>query len=217
MDFSLRNIDDNTWLVFIFLGIFVLIVIGKQLYPRRFQEFLMLPVTDKYFAIEGKNYEFFHPFTLLMFTVQVAALSLILYFLKVFFGNGTSNAAWVAYIQMIAASSVFILSKFYLEKIVGVVFNIETYINKYLFEKLSYTNWLALLMAVGCFIIFYSSLDNLIAFKIFIPVVGVLFLIALLSTYKRNSDTISRNFFYFILYLCALEIAPLLILYKIVS
>ena len=49
----------------------------------------------------------------------------------------------------------------------------------------------------------------------FIILLTVINTIGLLTSYKSNLNLIKRDFFYFILYLCALEIGPYIILYKV--
>jgi len=50
--------------------------------------------------------------------------------------------------------------------------------------------------------------------------IGLIILInsvGLVTTFKNHQKLILNNLFYFILYLCALEIGPYLILYKIIA
>ena len=82
----------------------------------------------------------------------------------------------------------------------------------YLFSsKIAYLYNMALILFPLLIIINYSIISILVLFWVFIS----LFLLSLLLLLVNNKNLIIKQLFYFILYLCALEIAPLLIIYKI--
>ena len=102
-----------------------------------------------------------------------------------------------------------------IEKMIGSIFNMESTIDKYLYQKLSYRNFLAVLVFVANLIVLYVLEPT----KILLVSIGIGILIlngiTLFYSYKTNRNLIFRQLFYFILYLCALEISPYIILYKV--
>ncbi|UJH90523.1 DUF4271 domain-containing protein [Antarcticibacterium sp. 1MA-6-2] len=104
-----------------------------------------------------------------------------------------------------------------MEKIIANVFDIDDTAEHYLFQKHTYRNFITL-----CFlpvIIFLVYSPNPAKNAIF-TVIGI-FGFAILYTYfriiRKNGSLVSRNWFYFILYLCALEITPYVILFKLIT
>ncbi|WP_461302409.1 DUF4271 domain-containing protein [Aureisphaera sp.] len=217
MDYSLRTIEHLDWITFLLVGLFGILALVRSLYPRRFYEFMMLPLTDKYFALQGKGYEIKHPFNVFLFAIQIVSFSLFIY-LIIRHSPSNSNALnpWL-FIQLLTGVTVFLLGKYVIEKMIAHIFHLESVMNSYLYEKLSYASLISLLALIFSVLIFYVIPLDPVFLWVYIGSIVVLFVISLISSYKRNANLILRHFFYFILYLCALEIAPFIILYKILD
>ena len=215
MDFSERLIISTDWATYLLVGCFALFAIAKYFYPRRFHEFSLLPITNQYFFVHGKNDELNHPFNMLLFVTQIISVSIFAYILfSVFNPAEVINNKWL-FIQICAAYSLFVLIKFSLEKIVANIFSLDEIINDYLYQKLSYRNFLGILFFVGNLFFLYIYPPTAVSLIIFTGCLLALNAIVLLYSYKNNGNLILGNFFYFILYLCALEIAPYIILYNL--
>ncbi len=176
----------------------------------------MLPITDKYFAMQGKGYEIKHPFNVSLFFIQVVSFSLFIYLFLIHKQPEVSTNKWL-FIQLFTGVSLFILVKYILEKMIAHIFGMDSIINNYLYEKLSYSSLIAIVVLIFNILLFYTITPNSLILWVAIASIGILFVISLISSYKRNANLILRHFFYFILYLCALEIAPFIILYKILD
>lgn len=214
MNYVVRTFENINWVTLVLVGCLLCYAAAKYLYPKRFQEFTLLPVTNKYFLLLGKGDEIKHPFNILLFLPQVALVSLFIFlFLRT--TNGNIDQPAVLFLQICTLYAVFVLSKYVIEKLIGVIFNLETVINKYLYQKLSYRNLLSVLFFIGNLVFFYVYEPSLTLLCIFIGLAIVLNSVTLFYSYKTNSQLIFREFFYFILYLCALEISPYIILYKV--
>lgn len=74
---------------------------------------------------------------------------------------------------------------------------------------------MSVLFLIMLFIVAYITPINKEIMIVFCLVTLVINAIALFYSYKTNRKLIITNFFYFILYLCALEISPYIILYKV--
>lgn len=214
MDISERLIVSTDWATYMLLASFVLLALAKYIYPKRFHEFSLLPLTNQYFFVHGKNDALGHPFNIMLFTVQVLCVSIFIFlFFQVFNPSEAQNNKWL-FLQICTAYCVFVLIKYSLEKMVANIFSIDDAINNYLYQKLSYRNFLGILFFVGNLFFLYIFRPTALALLFFGAGILVLNAIALLYSYKKNGKLILHNFFYFILYLCALEIAPYIILYK---
>ena len=211
MQYIDRTIESLDWITFILIGCIVLVTIIKIVYPKRFEDFIKLPISNNYFLTKGKFEELKHPFSLLFFLIQVLTLSL---FINLFFLEKGKFSA-VIFIKIVLASFTFILIKTGIEKLIGSVFDIETIINKYIFTKLSYRNFISLSLIALNFIFYFSIEPNIELLIIFGGFIILLNLYTLFINYKNYRSLVFSNFFYFLLYICALEISPYLILYKV--
>ncbi|RMA66343.1 DUF4271 domain-containing protein [Ulvibacter antarcticus] len=209
-----RYIESLDWITLLLVSCLVLYAVAKSSYPRRFHEFIMLPLNSKYFFVHGKNDDIKHPFNLLLFIAQVISVSLFIFlYVKIKSPNILESNPWL-FVQICSAYTFFVLIKLILEKIVGTIFNLDTIINSYLYQKLSYRNLMSILLFIGNLIFFYAVDPTLNLITIFVVLIILLNCIALYNSYKTFGNLILSNFFYFILYLCALEISPYIILYK---
>ena len=214
MEYLERHIVTLDWITVLTMVSLVLLAICKYLYPKRFEEFFLLPITNKYFLVQGRNESIEHPFNILMFVVQVISASLFFWlFIKVFRPANAEQNHWL-FVQICTGYSVFILIKFSVEKIIGSVFSIDNFINRYLYQKLSYRNLIGALLLIVNILLFYTVQPNPLILAIIILVIVILNVITLFSSFKSNGNLIMGNLYYFILYLCALEISPYIILYK---
>ena len=214
MEYVVRTFENLDWITAVLVGCLLCYTLAKYLYPKRFQEFTLLPVTNKYFLLLGKGDEIKHPFNVLLFVPQVVLVSLFLFlFLKT--SKYNVENPFILFIQICSAYSVFVLAKFIIEKLIGAIFNLEIIINKYLYQKLSYRNLLAIVLFIGNIIFFYIHQPTITLLLIFLALLIILNIITLFYSYKTNSQLIFSELFYFILYLCALEISPYIILYKV--
>ena len=197
------------------MGCVVLYSLSKYLYPDRFQEFILLPITNKYFLVQGKSNEIQHPFNIILFISQVISVSLLIYLIiKAARPETVSSNPWI-YIQICTGYAAFILVKYYFEKIISVVFSLEPLLNQYLYEKITYRNFLAIFIFLGNLVFFFIYEPTLTVLFVFLGIIVVINVVSIFYSYKMNGKLILRNFFYFILYLCALEISPYFILYKL--
>ena len=183
-----------------------------MIYPKRFDEFIIIPGSNKYFLVKGKNDELNHPFNILLLIVQIVVFSLFIY---LFFEERTNSDPFL-FIQIVLVYSVFIIVKMLFEKIVGALFSIEKLINNYLYHKLTYLNLFSLLLFIVNVLFFYLLVPSKIALISIGAGLLVLNLLFILYSVRSYRTLIIDNFFYFILYLCALEISPLLLLYKLI-
>jgi len=71
----------------------------------------------------------------------------------------------------------------------------------------------ALLLFPFLIVVMYSFLSTYWLLGFFV----LLFILSIVLTFVNNKNLIVSKLFYFILYLCALKIAPLLIIYKITA
>jgi len=214
VDFSVRLIESTDWATYLLVACFILFALSKYFYPKRFHEFSMLPLTNQYFFVHGKDDELNHPFNMMLFAAQILCVSIFVFLLfGVFNPSEVEKNEWL-FLQICTAYTVFVLIKFSLEKIIGNIFSLDKFINNYLYQKLSYRNFLGILLFIGNLFFLYIYPPKPLAIYIFCIAIVALNAIALLYSYKKNGKLISNNFFYFILYLCALEISPYIILYK---
>lgn len=211
-----RFYEYQDWITLIFLACFTLLVLAKLLFPQRFEEFISLLNSSKFIAFKGKENKAFHAFNILLLVTQALAISVFLYITYTYFFK-TSSTAIVVFIRIFTAYISLILIKAGIEKIIGNIFELDEKIDYYLFQKLSYRNFISIFILIASLFLVYTINPT----GLILGGIGALAILAnaigLIIIYRRNQSVLSANWFYFILYLCALEIAPYIILYKLIT
>ncbi len=143
------------------------------------------------------------------------SLGLILYQFAWYYRKVFPISGFELFISFTAIIGVLIILKFILLKFIGFIFDIGGVINEYIAVlNLTYFSLAFVLLAVG---VCFSLLANPLIPQL-IPVSAVIAGIIFVWQYLRKSLNIISDFrfhkFYLFLYLCALEICPVLILIK---
>ena len=151
-------------------------------------------------------------FTVFLFIVQIVSFSFFIHLLLTSFGY-TIKTDWISFIQVFTFLTVFILSKYLIEKIIGTAFDIEEFVEQFNLQKVSYRTFIGLfLLPFNCFLFYNDSIShNLMLFFLFI--ILIINILTYLLSIKNYQNLLIGNLFYFILYLCALEIAPYYFMY----
>ena len=195
----------------------LLVTVAKLAYESRFVDFAELLINEKYLLKAGKDIQFENPFNLILFTVQFLSISLFLYIAFIQFDVDSDVTSFLLYLRIALAYVVFVSLKFFIERMLGVLFKGEQQLNAYQLSKLSYRSYFALILIPVNAIFVYVVHPNMLIIQIVVGIFLIFNIISLFNTYRRYEKLIYNNLFYFILYLCALEIAPYFILYKVFS
>src|SRR5690554_1555281 len=216
LEYTERILESNDWATFLLVGCFLLLSASKYFFPQRFEEFIQLPLSDRYLSVRGKDDAVSHPFNVMLFVIQLVCVSIFIFLLIESFNPTVVERNQWLFVQILTGYSVFVLVKFLVEKIIAAILSIDAIIDHYLYHKLSHRNFLALLIFLGNLFFIYIVSPNQNILLLFGFAILFLNAIALFYSYKKYRNLIASNFFHFILYLCALEIAPYIILYKVI-
>ncbi|TYB79014.1 DUF4271 domain-containing protein [Bizionia myxarmorum] len=209
----LRNVISNDLFTILIVVGLILITIAKILFTKRFHEFVQVLGNSKYLKIYSKDQKFFDLFDGLLFINFVLAITI---FSFITYNHLTVDLelSAVVLLKFAAIVAIFFIMKTLIERLIGSVFEIDFLIENYLFQKISYKNFLGLLiMPLNAILIYGLFVGNVVIYGIW-ALILLIFIIGIITTVKTYQNLIKQNMFYFILYLCTLEIAPYIILYQ---
>jgi hypothetical protein len=207
-----RIIENKDWATLLFVLSFITIAITKSVFENRFGDFVNLLFSDKYIKVYRDSSHLKSGFTISLFLVQVVSLAFFIQFSLSTFGHA-SKTDWVLYVQIITFLIFFILSKYLIEKIIATAFNIEEFVEQFNLQKVTYRTYIGLLILPINIILFYY---DTVSRNIPILIIAILLAINTLTYFisiKKYQNVIFGKLFYFILYLCAFEIAPYYFIY----
>ena len=212
----LREFISNDWYVVFCLVSLVVILMAKKIDAQRFSEFLKLFGNNNYLRIYLKEHSFFDRFDSLLFInfcINFVVFGGIGY--QFVFEPVTMNL--LKFSQLFSFVAVVVLLKIGLELFLGYVLDLRTLFNILTFQQISSYNFIGLiLLPLNAFIVFGVNFAPL---AIILTMVLILLIVVagMTKTVQSNLNILLNNFFYFILYLCTLEIGPYLILYKVLN
>jgi len=210
--FHPRIIENKDWATALFILSFVLIAMTKSIFENRFNEFSRLIISDKYLKVYKDSSQMMSWFTVFLFVVQLISFSFFIHMILYQFGN-VLKTDWLVYTQIFTFLTVYILSKYLIEKIIAIAFDIEEFAEQYNLQKVSYRTYIGIfLLPINCFLFYYDTFPR-VFLLVFIFIVLIINLFTYLVTLKNYQNILLGNLFYFILYLCALEIAPYYFMY----
>jgi hypothetical protein len=210
-----RTVISNDWLTLLFATTLCLLVVTRLLFRKKFALFLGFLFSSEYQnqAI-AKQEKTINTFTSLLFLVQVISFSIFGYVAVTFFRPYLVDAPFL-FVKISSFILFFVIIRYILEKIMAVILEIEPYIDAYNFHKINARNLFGLvLIPVNLVLVYYGYQHKIVFFSviIFFLFYNLIVLFLLLKNYQK---LIISKLFYFILYLCALEIAPYLVIYKL--
>lgn len=194
----------------------IFVVTVKQLFSSRFADFLEINWNVKYLKIYGKERKNRDVFNVLLFLNLIVGLSIF------------SHSIYSDMLTPLPSSNITILSfgitfailivlKIAIEIMVARVFAISEVIKVYIFQKMAYLNFSGLVLILINFFLLFSVLEKRLIIYLGFSVIVLINLSGFTRFLRRYQKTIIPNFFYFLLYLCAFEIAPYIILYKAIN
>ena len=209
-------LENNDWIAAVFLAILLLLTLIKILFKRRLSHTNVLFLQQKYLLIYFDKDKSTTPnvFQSLFFIVQILVLSLLFYFVNYHFYFKTTFLSFKGFFVIAGIVGLYFSCKFCVDLFLAKIFNLEQVFSKFMYERQSYYNNLVLWILPVLIVSVYASKFNknlfVVVFTIFMLLSFVRYMLLLLN----NKKLAISNLFYFILYLCALEIAPLIIVLK---
>ena len=193
----LRDTVSNDLLTVILFCSILLIVILKKIDPLKFKLIISLRKSDinnKFFGIKFID--------IIYKILFVSNLSILLTFYKI------DKFEIVVYLSLFKLLSIFFILRIFIDYMIGNLFAIKEIMKNYINSKIIYFNSLGFILLIFNFLVtyyFYFS-NNFTLIYIFI---SLLFLVYIyFSIFFSMKKILIKNWFYFILYLCTLEIIP---------
>lgn len=207
-----RVIENKDWATLLFIICFVIIAINKSLFENQFNEFIRLPFSKKYSATYKDTSNLYSTFTVTLFFVQLISYSFLIQIILSYF-DLTTKDNWITFIQIFTAISASILIKFYIEKIVANIFNIEEFLETFNLKKVTFRTYIGLLFLPIVILLYYNNFLSIGIIRAFIVIIGLGMVYFYFLSILNYQKLILSKIFYFILYLCTLEIGPYYFLY----
>jgi len=208
-----RIVISNDWVTLLILGIVILIVVANFVDQKRLHSLFVLPFNKSY-RLNYSN-ETWQIFNFLFFVISNLILSLYLFVIIQKFNPNFIAYSSYPFLKIVLFVIIYWVFRYSIGKLTAVLFEIKKINNEASFIKMSYYYSSTLYLLIFLIFSLYFFESNTLFLYITSSFFVVLLLLRYLYFLNYFKSFISSHFFYFILYLCTLEIAPLLIVFKI--
>lgn len=211
MEAILRDQYTVDWITIILFSSIFFMVLAKMGFYGRFLNYMILPFNNKYIFLYQKKDRLFNWFSIFFSIFQLLNFALFIYFVNKIFFQFEKEHQFEVYLLIFISLFVFLSLKILLQFGNGFIFNANKTISEIVFKKLSYLNYSGIVMLFANLILNYVLQESKAVVFISIVLIFLINAIGWITTLRNHQKFIASNFVYFILYLCALEIAPIII------
>ncbi len=212
----LREVITYEWFTVFFVLCLSVLAFTKYTFANRFNDFTMVIGNSRYLKVYAKEQKFIDFFDGLLFanlTISLAIFAYLAYSTLV----EPLEFNLVLFAKLVFGIASIMLIKILLERLIGSIFEIDKVIDDYLFQKINYKNFSGLVLLPINIILIYAVNPSKLLIYIILSVLILINLVGFITTLKTYQKSILGNLFYFILYLCALEIGPYIVLFKLLT
>ncbi len=210
----LRDIISNELYTILLVTGLLIVAIAKLASPKRFDDFILVLGNSKYLKIYSREQKFFDKFDALLFGNLIISLSIFIFISYQYLVDGRSLSFGLM-LKLSFSIALLILIKVLIERLIGSLLEIDKLIDLYLFQKITYKNYLGILLIPINALLLFGFKPSLPIIYVIIILLLIVNIVGLITSFKTHQSLIKSHYFYFILYLCTLEISPYIILYKV--
>ena len=211
MEPVLRKIGELDWITLIIFSSVIFLVLAKSLFYGRFLNFMILPFNNKYIFLYNKKDRLMNWFHIFFTAFQLLNLSLFLYLVISIHKPNEVLPTPLLFALILGLVFLFLFVKILIQLGNSTIFNNESVIAEILFKKISYLNYSSLVMFLANVMLTYVFIGSKTVILLSSAVILLILIIGWVTIIKTHLKFFTNYFFYFILYLCALEIAPIII------
>lgn len=209
---AIEKIDISTnWVTLIFLVLLLSVFLLKGFHRTKLKEYFFAFFNKGFIVSEiEERASLLNRFSLVLFFFTTGTFGLLTFFLMNYFSQEVFleiSLFWKTLLFFVGYLTV----KRILEKLFVILFSIQTETVSFLTAKSIYTHTISLWTFPVLILFFYAALPNQILFGFIL----FLFVIKLGLLFANNKNLILSKLFYIILYICAFEIAPPFLLFKL--
>ncbi|MBI2280464.1 MAG: DUF4271 domain-containing protein [Bacteroidetes bacterium] len=210
---TLKNTNNKTWPSIVLTSALLLLAFTKAFGSNRIRQ-IYKSMFSYYSANEVVREEkvFFHQVNFSLFLLYLFTISLLLYFVSTYVHpNNNYPLLYPFILGMVTAAY---LIKFVFNFILGYLFDFSQLVPTYIYNVLLYNYSLGIMLIPGLALIYFSDFQNFAILNfVILPLIAFVLLIRFIRFFAIG---ISNNvsYLYIILYICTLEILPLVVLGK---
>ncbi|RLD44878.1 MAG: hypothetical protein DRI86_06425 [Bacteroidetes bacterium] len=206
------NSMGNNWIFYWLSLIGVLIFLSKSLFPKHFNNIIQALINNRaYNNLTKEGIVWRHPLNIILTSAYILSISLVL-FTRISHSLNINLDIYYA-LKIVLSIIILIFTKLIIVLFTQVVFQIKSLLSNYLnYLFLSYS-FLGIILFFFLWILLYADYQFGVYISAILTTMVYLFRIYKLLSLRNSKNNF--NLFHFIIYLCTVEILPLVIFRKL--
>ncbi len=210
----IRNLATDNWVTFLFVILIGLLVLLQYLFPVKYKNFTPLFKKEQFYVKYIGTFNLLDVFNLISILFFLTIFSFLMYKLVIYYKVYEDFTGFLLFGKLFLYGFLFLLIRYFLGKMVSKVMHISKATESVLFYKIIILTKISFYLFPFIIIFHYYDLDDFYVYLVLVS--GIILVYNYFQILLKNQRLIFKHLFYFILYLCTLEIAPLFIYLKIV-
>lgn len=212
-----RKTEGKEWMFYVLTGMLLLFALLRQLFAKYFQDLfrVFFRTSLKQKQIREQLMQNQLP-SLLLNVFFIATAGLYINFLLYRYGSAPINDFWLLYLYCCAGLCLIYIGKYIALRMAGWLFSMKEGAASYIFIVFIVNKIIGIFLLPVLALLAFAE-DPLYSISLVLSWCGIagLLLYRFVLGYAAIRNEIRFNLFHFFLYLCAFEVAPLLVLYKL--
>jgi hypothetical protein len=188
----------------------LLIAITKTLNNSKFKYFLQIYLNNSFLKFNSNENSYLSNFNVLLNINFIISTSMLITILLSYISFNNISFDISIFLKISSWLVLFICIKYLFEMLIGWAFDIGKFVASFNSQKTSFNKFIGIIIVLLNSLTIYTFPNSLTFLKISIFIIATLYLIGIYKVIRLNDNLILPNMFYFILYLCTLEIVPVL-------
>lgn len=212
----IREVISNDGYVYCSLISLLILLIVKTLHGKRLIDFTGFLGNSNYLRIYIKEHSFFDAFDSLLF-INFGVNIVAFFWIISQYVFGYSDMSITTFFGFFGLITVVVLIKIGFQLLLGYAFDLSTLFNILSFQQISSLNFVGIVLLPLNALMVFGLKFNPYLVQWTTVLIALILIIGLIKTTRSNLNLISINIFYFILYICTLEISPYLLVYNFLN
>lgn len=195
-----RSFTDNSWVFIVLLSIILLLGVSRIIFQRNYASLGTLTIFQE-------NQENFLPLALMTNAMLIMLIGLVFY---PFFQLNWNILDWPPVFNLFGIVFLWLFIRFIANTLLIYLLGLDEYYRDIIKAKIYFRLFGVLALLVSVMFLYYSDVDQKIMFYISLGILVIMNLFEYIFQLRKNGLNGLYGSYYFILYLCMLEILPIL-------
>jgi len=209
--------NSDYWGLFIFIFCLLILMIIKTTYSKRLSQIIKSFFNPRLMPQLNRDGNIFNErITAFIYPIYFISFGFIIYeVITLVFSNKINYQGYLIYLLCLVGFIIFYFTKYLLIKTISIIFLTKRETDDYLLNQLIFNFVIVLVIFPGAFLIFYAQPQLKIIFLIGLAIIFSLIMIyRIIRSFFIGISLNKFSHFYLILYLCTVDIIPILLILR---